>query len=388
MSSDQPIIIKRKKVAGHGHHGGAWKVAYADFVTAMMAFFLLLWLLATASPEEKDAIQGYFQDPMGSPIGAGGGMNAPGVGMTGDGGANLGAISLNNPLTQPEKNDDPLALEKSDDAELQAELAKREQQDLEELEQSLTEELKSESSPLIKLNDQIVIDQTGIGLRIQIFDKKNRPMFELGSEELEVYAEEVLLALAPHLNTVPNYLSVDGHTDALPYAGSNGYSNWELSAARANSARRALVDGGVGDAKILNVQGFGSSIPRVAENPDAAENRRIVIMVLKDEYAKALGAGTSMRAEEFIDATLPAPEAIEPVTMEPTVPTEIHLDADGNPIIVEMRTEVIAEQPAEADAAPVEDDMDTAADEAQTVDIIPEQPISNAPPQAEQADTQ
>lgn len=369
MSADQPIIIKRKKAGGHGHHGGAWKVAYADFVTAMMAFFLLLWLLATSSPEEKDAIQGYFQDPVGFMAGQGGGLNAPGAGMTGDGGANLGAIDLNNPLTQAESEREPMALEPMEntdldsatDEALQEEYRKREQAQLDELEQELRKQLKSESSPLIKLNDQIVIDQTGIGLRIQLFDKEQRPMFDLGSEQLATYAEEVLLALAPYLETVPNFISVDGHTDSLPFASALDYSNWELSAARANSARRAMEDGGLSDRKVLTVQGFGSAIPRVNDDPTSPENRRIVIMVLKDEYARALGAGSSIGAAEFIEKT----EVIEPSELqdeyvpEPVPETEIHLDANGNPVIL---------SPAPVELLPAEVEYDSQS----TIETEPE----------------
>ncbi|MFZ1833304.1 MAG: flagellar motor protein MotB, partial [Pseudomonadales bacterium] len=288
----QPIIIKRKKVVAHGHHGGAWKVAFADFVTAMMAFFLLLWLLASTTPEERNAIQGYFQDPSGSLAGQGGGLDAPGANLIGPGGADSGVIDLNNPLTQPERRQEPPSdspnLSPASDAELAREQAEREQRSLDKLEHELSAELEKDDSAFMKLRDQILIDRTALGLRIQIVDKENRPMFDRGQAELQVYAEEVLRALAPRLDVVPNKLSINGHTDSVAYGPGADYTNWELSADRANSARRALLDGGYPDAKVLTVQGMGASIPRLVDDPQDAGNRRIVILVLKKEIEEAL----------------------------------------------------------------------------------------------------
>jgi chemotaxis protein MotB len=293
----QPIIIKRRKVAAHGHHGGAWKVAFADFVTAMMAFFLLLWLLASTTPEERKAIQGYFQDPSGSLAGKGGGLDAPGANLVGEGGANSGVIDMNNPLTQAERNEDPLAqapgLGQASDQEIAREQAAREKESLDKLEQELTAELERTDSAFMKLRDQIIIDRTALGLRIQIVDKENRPMFDRGHSELEDYAEEVLSALAARLDVVPNKLSINGHTDSVAYEPGADYTNWELSADRANSARRALLHGGYPDAKVLTVQGVGASIPRLAAQPDDPSNRRIVIMVLKKEIEEALRGNTA-----------------------------------------------------------------------------------------------
>ncbi|MBP8925077.1 MAG: flagellar motor protein MotB [Pseudomonadales bacterium] len=288
----QPIIIKRKKVVAHGHHGGAWKVAFADFVTAMMAFFLLLWLLSSTTPEERNAIQGYFQDPSGSLAGQGGGLDAPGANMIGPGGADSGVIDMNNPLTQAERNQDPPSdtpnLSEASDAELAHEQTEREQRSLDKLEKDLSAELEKDDSAFMKLRDQIIIDRTALGLRIQIVDKENRPMFDRGHSELQVYAQEVLNALAPRLNVVPNKLSINGHTDSVAYGPGADYTNWELSADRANSARRALLEGGYPDEKVLTVQGIGASIPRLADKPQDASNRRIVILVLKKEIEEAL----------------------------------------------------------------------------------------------------
>ncbi len=300
--STQPIIIRKKKVVAHGHHGGSWKVAFADFVTAMMAFFLLMWLLAQTSPEERTAIQGYFNDPRGSIAGQGGGLDAPGVGQVGAGGANAGAIALDNPLTQAERTEAEPSLERASDEQLRAEQAEREKKSLDELQRALEEELGKEDSAFIKLRDQIIIDQTALGLRIQLVDKENRPMFDSGESRLQDYAREVLLALAPRLDVVINKLSINGHTDSVAYRNGKGYSNWELSADRANSARRALIEGGYPEEKVFTVQGMGASVPRIVEQPAAPSNRRIVILVLKKDVEDALKGTTlvSRTQEEII----------------------------------------------------------------------------------------
>jgi chemotaxis protein MotB len=300
---EQPIIIKKKKVVAHGHHGGAWKVAYADFVTAMMAFFLLLWLLGSTTKEEQAAIRGYFNDPSGSLAGQGGGLDQPGADQVGPGGANTGVIDFNNPLTRPERTRDSPALDQASDAELAREQAEREQKSLDALQRALEEELRKDDSVFVKLKDQILIDQTALGLRIQIVDKENRPMFDIGSAVLQSYAEEVLYALAPRLNAVANKLSVNGHTDAVPYGPGADYTNWELSADRANSARRALLGGEYPEAKILTVQGMGASVPRLPELPEDPSNRRIVILVLKKEVEDALKGTTlvSRSQQQFLD---------------------------------------------------------------------------------------
>ncbi len=155
------------------------------------------------------------------------------------------------------------------------------------------EKLRKDNSVFLQLRDQILIDQTALGLRIQIVDKQNRPMFALGSPTLQSYATEVLNALAPRLNAVPNKLSINGHTDAVPYSRGASYTNWELSADRANSARRALLGGKYPEPKILTVQGMGDSVPRLADQPADPSNRRIVILVLKQEIEDAL-RGTSL----------------------------------------------------------------------------------------------
>ncbi len=308
-----PIIIRRKKVIANGHHGGSWKVAFADFVTAMMAFFLLMWLLAQTSPEERTAIQGYFNDPRATIVGQGGGLDAPGVGQIGPGGIQPGAISLDNPLSQSEPAENEPSLASASDEAVRAEQQAREKRSLDELQQALEEELGKQDSAFVKLRDQIIIDQTALGLRIQLVDKDNRPMFDRGESRLQGYAREVLHALAPRLNVVANRLSINGHTDSVAYRDGSDYSNWELSADRANSARRALVEGGYPEDKIFTVQGMGASVPLIADDPAAASNRRIVILVLRREVEDALKGVTlvSRTQSEFLEQTKPAAQQAE-----------------------------------------------------------------------------
>jgi chemotaxis protein MotB len=309
-TSMQPIIIKKKKVHGHGHHGGSWKVAFADFATAMMAFFLLMWLMAAANDPQKKAISGYFNDV--------------GGGLIGPGGANTGVIQFDNPESAPENlqatpslreqesggenlrnsgegSTNPSMIQLSEE-QVRAEFEKKEQENLEKLKQQLEEELTKSNSALRELKDQILIDYTSLGLRVQIVDKEQRPMFDVGSQRLKDYSSTVLEALAPLLDRVPNHISVTGHTDATPYGTGAVYSNWELSADRANSARRALLDGGYPEEKIVTVQGMGSAAPYKPEAPTDPVNRRIAIIVLKKAVEEALLGKQGISSEHVIES--------------------------------------------------------------------------------------
>lgn len=290
----QPIIIIKKKGHGHGHHGGSWKVALADFMTAMMAFFLLMWLLGSTSENEQKAIAGYFQDP-GSEY------------VVGEGGADLGLITQDQPLQQsqsdqPENEDasnkegykdntKPETAENVPEDELKRQLEKREQEQLDELKKKLEQEINALDSVFQQIKDQILIDFTALGLRIQIVDKDQRPMFDVGSANLKSYSVDVLHALAPILNKVQNKISVTGHTDATPYGANATYTNWELSADRANAARRALLEGSYPEGKVATVQGMGSAAPYLIDKPTEPINRRIAIIVLKKAVAEALTNG-------------------------------------------------------------------------------------------------
>ena len=270
------IIVRKKKGHGHGHHGGSWKVAFADFMTAMMAFFLLMWVLETTTKEQQLAIAGYFQDPGNEFI-------------IGPRGADSGVIDL---TPEPKESESPQ--EKSDIPQL------------EELKEQLETEI-SLDTVFELLKDQILIDFTALGLRIQIVDKEQRPMFDVGSARLKYYSKDVLQALAPIIDKVPNKISVTGHTDAMPYGAGASYTNWELSADRANSARRALLEGTYPEAKVATVQGMGSVAPLLVDKPMDPINRRIAIIVLKKAVSDALASGGSgLKSSDFITDPIPS----------------------------------------------------------------------------------
>ena len=302
----QSIIIIKKKGHGHGHHGGGWKVALADFMTAMMAFFMLMWLLGSTSQEEQKAISGYFNDP-GSEY------------AIGEGGSNPGLINAEQPQVESH-SEEPTTEDKSDrdnseentqtqnaeqisEAKLKKEMERIEKEQLEKLQEQVKEEINKD--PIFQqVKDQILIDLTALGLRIQIVDKDQRPGFDVGSARMKPYIEEVLNSLAPLLDKVQNKISVTGHTDSTSYGAGATYTNWELSADRANSARRALLSGGFPEGKVVTVQGMGSAAPLVADKPDAPINRRIAIIVLKKAVADALSnGGTGLNSSDLINPT-------------------------------------------------------------------------------------
>jgi chemotaxis protein MotB len=276
------IIIKKKKGHGHGHHGGSWKVAFADFMTAMMAFFLLMWLLESTTQEQQDAIAGYFKDP-GSKY------------QIGPGGANSGVIDLKVTPASGDNTEDQIPVEDSvpDSAPPSEARILEERLQLDELQQKLVDELGKQDSVFNLLKDQILIDVTALGLRIQIVDAEHRPMFDVGSSKMKSYSTEVLHALGNMLTEVPNKISITGHTDATPYSTDKFYGNWELSADRANSARRALLGSSFKEDKIATIQGMGSAAPLRPEHPFEPINRRIAIIVLKKAVADAFATGDS-----------------------------------------------------------------------------------------------
>lgn len=293
MDNNQPIIVKRVKKAGAGHHGGAWKIAFADFATAMMAFFLVMWLMTSATPEQKLAISGYFQDPIGFSESASpyvidlGGTPTPAPDKT-----------LNPELTVPQDKAATNAPETPQeampsDAEQAEKLAEQlERERLELLLQELQNKV-NENPELQKFREQILFDITRDGLRIQIRDAENRPMFALGSAELQPYFEDILLAMVDTLRSVPNKLSISGHTDAKPFAGRSGFGNWELSAGRANAARRVLEFGGYPEQNIARVVGYASTALFDPANPLNPTNRRIEILVLNRKAQQSIESGQS-----------------------------------------------------------------------------------------------
>ena len=303
-----PIIVKKIKKGGHGHHGGAWKVAFADFVTAMMAFFMLMWLLGSTTPEQKAAIANYMNDPLAT-SGPGGSGKSP-VFDGGDGildGTGPSAFPQNLPGEQDFEN--PGTGAPSDDqAEEIAAQVERERME------SLLEDLKKAidaGQALKPFKDQLLLDITNEGLRIQIVDKENRPMFAVGSPVLQDYTRVILRELVKVINTVENRISVSGHTDRTPYASTNGYSNWELSADRANAARRELVAGGMPEEKIGRVVGLSSSVLFDKANPFSPINRRISIIVMnkaaEDAVSEGEGHGEETDNAPPFDENLPPP---------------------------------------------------------------------------------
>ena len=315
MSEQRPTIIVRrvKKVAGGGHHGGSWKVAYADFVTAMMAFFLVMWLMGATTNKERAAISEYFRNP--SPLS--GKSFSPAPGPAGPGGASTSMIKLGGTMDLPKgENDNPFAKPPGDAQQVSEEQQKaQEKQRLETLMQALQEAI-GKSQALEPFKDQLLLDLTPEGLRIQIVDQQNRPMFDLGGTTLKPYTQTILGELAGFINQVPNRVSITGHTDTTAYAGNRGYTNWELSAERANAARRALVAGGMQEEKVSRVVGLSSSVLFDKQNPQNPINRRISIVVMTkaaDEGAQGAGDMLALgRKQADADTAMPAMPAAVP----------------------------------------------------------------------------
>ncbi|NCT87395.1 flagellar motor protein MotB [Stenotrophomonas acidaminiphila] len=287
------VIVRRvKKIQGGGHHGGSWKVAYADFVTAMMAFFLVMWLLASTSKPERAAISEYFRNP--SPLS--GTSSTPAPGMAGPGGASTSMIKLGGATDISRGNSNDPFQNQRESIPTPVEEREREKQQLEVLKQEL-EEAIGKSQALEPFKDQLLLDITSEGLRIQIVDKQNRPMFDMGSAKLMPYTREILRELSHFINQVPNHISISGHTDITAYSTQLGYSNWELSADRANAARRALLEGGMGEDKVARVVGLSSSVLFDKTDPQNPINRRISIVVMtREAEAAALSAIAALPA--------------------------------------------------------------------------------------------
>ena len=249
VNKPQPIIVIKRKGGHAGHHGGAWKVAYADFVTAMMSLFIVLWLM-NSSEQVKKAVAGYFNDPKGT-------GKLMGTAMTGNGPAAV-------------KNDAAM----------------------EQLKEKIEKEIQQKAE-LKKLSKQIQMTVTPEGLRIEMLEGKDSTFYQSGSPQLSDSGQELLSLLAGELKTIQNPLLIEGHTDATPYASKTGYSNWELSADRANAARRLLQADGVRSDQVSQVRGYADQFLRVKSNPFDPSNRRISILVKND------GGNLKTSAKEF-----------------------------------------------------------------------------------------
>ncbi|MGH1398284.1 MAG: flagellar motor protein MotB [Alphaproteobacteria bacterium] len=325
---EQPIVIK-KIVKGGGHHGGAWKVAYADFVTAMMAFFLLMWLLNATTEEQKNAISNYF-DPSAPKVsdsvsGAGGVMGGTSL-------ATEGAMVSNvQPITQPtptgtsgsamnsshSTNEGSKAKQEDvevseDDVEAAAqraieqaeeEIKQEEEQKLEEIKDAIEEAVAS--NPALKeLAENLIVEMTPEGLRIQVVDAEGRAMFPSGSARMYQKTKALMQQMAKIIEGVPNEVSIRGHTDGTPYGKGASYTNWDLSSDRANSSRRMLEEGGIPAGRINNVVGKADTEHLLPDDPTNARNRRISIVLLKEEITDpdALKKKAEARAKKKANA--------------------------------------------------------------------------------------
>jgi len=281
----RPIVIKRiKKVAG-GHHGGAWKIAYADFVTAMMAFFLLMWLLGSTTKGDLKGIADYFNTPLKVAL-LGGSASGDSSSIIKGGGKDL-------TRSEGQVKEGELPSEKKIiNIKAAADEIKRIErlQELEKLKalKAAIEKAIDDNAKLKQFKNQILLDITSEGLRIQIVDEKNRPMFRIGRAELEPYTKEILHEIGKTLNLMPNKVSLSGHTDATPYSSDRkGFSNWDLSADRANASRRELIVGGMEEEKVVRVVGLSSAVLFDKSNPFNPINRRISIIVMNKEAEEA-----------------------------------------------------------------------------------------------------
>ncbi len=296
----QPIIIKRIKKGGHAAHGGAWKIAYADFVTAMMAFFLLMWLLGSTTEGDKKGIADYFNSPL--KVAFFGGTGAGDATSLVKGGGN----NLSESVGQVKKGKSETADQKAKKKALREQQAAAEADRLRVLKQKVQEVIANDGR-LAQYQNQIQLDLTAEGLRIQIIDNQNRPMFDSGDAVVKGYMRDILRAIGGVLTEVPNKLTIEGHTDAKPFgAGDAGYSNWELSADRANASRRELMVGGLDGDKVLRIQGLAASMLYEKDDPESPLNRRISIIVMnrdaEDRVFKAAEAEAAPEETEGEDA--------------------------------------------------------------------------------------
>ncbi len=309
MSGDakklQPIIIKRIKKGGHAAHGGAWKIAYADFVTAMMAFFLLMWLLGSTSEGDKKGLSDYFSSPLKVAMAGGAGAGTTASVITGGG----TSITMNAGQNKRGEGTDRKARKMAGDQE-KSKAAANEALMLAELSAKIAEAISS-NPKMAEFSSQIRLEITPDGLQIQIVDDQRRPMFDSGSAVVKPYMRDILREIGVVLQDVNNRISLDGHTDRTPYSNAaRGYSNWELSADRANASRRELIGVGMPEEKLARVVGMASSLLLDSQDPFSPSNRRISILVMtKDAEERLLGA------QQVPVELEPASQAPQPATV-------------------------------------------------------------------------
>jgi chemotaxis protein MotB len=278
-----PIIIKKIKKAGHGHHEGAWKVAYADFVTAMMAFFLLMWLINTTSPEQKRGIADFFAPASVSETTSGAGGLLAGEALAQQGARqkvdSSGAVTAAYGETNEVGGDPATGAAEASESALARAKALRETAEFERAEQAIRQAIET-MPDLADLSKHVRTEITNEGLRVQLVDEEGRSMFEPGGAQLNARAQRLLRTVAEVMAQLPNRVSISGHTDGSVPA--NGASNWDLSAARANAARRHLSAGGIEDQRIYQVSGKADSEPLFPDDPTLPGNRRISITLMRE----------------------------------------------------------------------------------------------------------
>ena len=298
-ASDRPIMIKKvKKVIAGGHHGGAWKVAYADFVTAMMAFFLLMWLINTTDPEQKRGIAEYFAPASVSQTTSGSGGILGGTSLGDDGSKSSGSQSVleqmapEAPENAPEDAGQSSNLAAASEEALRAEIARREAAEFQSAAESLRQAMQR-MPELAELSKQLIIDQTPEGLRIQLVDQEGRSMFEQNSARPNARAQVLLRAISTVINRLPNRISITGHTSAVAGSGRASVpSDWPLSSSRADASRQILQQAGVDPDRVYSVAGKAGSDPLYPDDPSLAGNRRIAIVLLRE--APVLPSDTSL----------------------------------------------------------------------------------------------
>jgi chemotaxis protein MotB len=297
----QPIIIKRVKKGGHAAHGGAWKIAYADFVTAMMAFFLMMWLMGSTTEGDRKGIADYFSTPLKLKMLGGGSGSGDSSSVVKGGGDDLTRSH-----GQVKRGDVEAPARSVNLQALKAEQARADRARLERLKEEIERKIES-NEKLRALKSQIRLDMTREGLRIQIVDANNRPMFASGSAVVQPYMRDLLQEIGTLLIDVPNRLTLEGHTDAQNFGnGVAGYTNWELSSDRANASRRELMVGGLPEARVMRVQGLAASVPFDKNDPLAPVNRRISITVMNRDAEDRVALGDSQYPLDSAAAASPA----------------------------------------------------------------------------------
>ena len=333
---NQTIIIKKIKKGGGGHHGGAWKVAYADFVTAMMAFFLLLWLLNSVTQEQLEGIADYFAPTATislSNSGSGGILAGKSMTEVGAMVSSASQTSVTMEMAPPKAGAGSEDSESAEEKDLDAakdELEKLEEEQFKEAEESLRKAIESIPS-LRRLADSLLIDNTPEGLRIQIVDQKGLAMFPSGNAEMYLHTRKVLELVAKVILSMPQKLAISGHTDAVKFVSDNGYSNWELSSDRANASRRALIEMGVPFSRVARVVGKAATEPLIADNAFDPRNRRLSIVLLRGTGHKPKVTPEKELAPEKELEKSHEPTPDESVTHAPVAPTK---PSSGNSVSI------------------------------------------------------